>query len=137
MLDLDPSLGYCSMDLHRDVSSRKDLCNFSVPGCMIQQMRSINLSVQPPGIKLTDSLGKLQLLRIVPRECFDRFFCCRHLCKEWAPTLVLLCRTVAQKGRECAEKKVSSDSAQIWGGIIINCLRAGFLTACRLGNVSI
>lgn len=104
------------MDLQGDVSSRKDLCNFSVLGCMIQQMRSINLSVQPPGIKLTDSLGKLQLHRTVPRECFDGLLCCRHLCKEWAPTFVLPCQTVARKGQECAEKKVSSGSAQVWGG---------------------
>lgn len=46
------------MDLRGNLSSGKHLCNFSVPGCVIQKMRSNNMSVQPPGIKMTDSVGR-------------------------------------------------------------------------------
>jgi len=51
-------LSVSSMDLHGNVSSWKDLCNFSVPGCVTQKMRSNNRSVQPLGIKMIDSLRR-------------------------------------------------------------------------------
>lgn len=46
------------MDLHSDLSPEKDLCNSSAPEWVMQEVRSHKVSVQSPGIRMTDNLGR-------------------------------------------------------------------------------
>lgn len=89
-LDLRCHCGSGSIDLHRDVSS--------LPGPVIEQMRNNKMSAEPPGARMTDSLGR--------RGCD---------CAELSLESALVCRSAAGRCVRSWDLHLYTCMGQGWG----------------------